>query len=159
MESNRGRKAHKPIANEDLKRVLPLEHNLKLVEQVETNMHAFEKASMAGIEAAAAGYKTMAELWKNSCAKGWGSCMEGSEKSVTDTVGMGYGFLEGWQKMDGELMTMWREAIECRSIDELYNLQRRTVALMMGDWLQAVQRATCNATAHMAPVMCMLPPD
>ena len=150
--------ARKSIINNDLKSTLRVKQGLKLAEQAEDNLHALERTGMAGMKAAATNYKALADLWQNACPTGVGSYAVNNGKSMVDVAAIGQGMVEGWHKMENDLMTMWRETIECRSFDEMFNLQRKTAALMMGDWFQAIQRASCIANSGISSV-CMLPPD
>lgn len=150
--------ARKSIRNDDIKKVLPLEKGLKLATHIENNIHALERSGLAGMAAVASNYKQMEDFWRSVCSSGIHPSACDSVHSVNKTLGMGQGLVEAWHKIGNDYLTMCQEAIECRSFDELFNLQRKTATMMMGDWMHELQRASCVSMPG-AVAVCPLPMD
>ena len=150
--------ARKPIRNGDLKKILPMKESLDLAKQVESNMHLIERSSMAAASAIAESCNRIVAQWGNACTNGVGAHVAGGEKSVSNVFGIGQELVEGYHQIAKDLFELSREAMECRSFDEFYSVQRRAATQIMGHWMGEMRRINGNFSYGNNP-FCMLPPD
>lgn len=150
--------ARKPITNGDLKRILPMKKGLDFAKHVEDNIHLLERSSIETASAMAEGCKQVIEHWGEACTNGIHSCVANSNQSLSGFFGVSQGLCEGCHKAAKDLLALSRETMECRSIDQFYNLQRKTASLIMEHWMEELRRINCAVSYGYSP-MCVLPPD
>ncbi|MFZ4540963.1 MAG: hypothetical protein ACOYNL_04010 [Rickettsiales bacterium] len=149
--------ARKTIRNGDLKKIIPVKQALELTKQVEIKVHGFECAALESIARIAENCCRMAEQWGGVCP-GAISFIESGHKSLHAVFGLSHNAVEEFHKAAGDLMQITREATDCRSFDELYNLQRKAVRVITKRWLEELHHLNCALFGSYGAT-CVLPPD
>lgn len=150
--------ARKSIKNDDLKRLLPVKESINFTKQLEDNVHQFERSSVESANAVVASCTHVAEQWSGACSQGFHTCLANSEKSLANMVEATQSVVEAYHKIAADLMQLSKDALDCRSFDEFYNLQRKTASLVMNDWMQELGHLNHHIAYCYGPV-CVLPPD